>query len=196
VLRGLEPGGDTVFQTRSDQLAIETQGRLQDRVCVIAGPVHTMKKGEVTKLEDLVLLCANCHRIVHVKSPWLPPLLKSIATTKTGDLTFLVTAKGRPFDKWTFGNWFRAACVKAQVPGSAHGIRKASASAVAEGGATEAEMNSPFGWAHGRRESATYIEKASRKRMAKKASKLLFSRTSELGKGEINIKNLKPKDKV
>jgi hypothetical protein len=115
--------------------------------------------------------------------------------TKTGDLTFLITLKGTPFDKWTFGNWFRKACRAADVPGSAHGIRKASASAIAEEGATEAEMNSLFGWSHGSRESATYIEKANRTRMARSASKLLLSRTENLGEGHDISKQLKPKGK-
>jgi 5-methylcytosine-specific restriction protein A len=30
-------------------------------------PVHTMKAGHKTKLEDLALLCANCHRMAHRK---------------------------------------------------------------------------------------------------------------------------------
>lgn len=34
-------------------------------------PVHTMKPGEKTKVADLVLLCSNCHRVVHSKRAWL-----------------------------------------------------------------------------------------------------------------------------
>jgi len=34
-------------------------------------PVHTLVPGHKTRLEDLVLLCSNCHRIVHVQRPWL-----------------------------------------------------------------------------------------------------------------------------
>jgi 5-methylcytosine-specific restriction protein A len=34
-------------------------------------PVHTLTAGEKTRLEDLVLLCSNCHRIVHTRRPWL-----------------------------------------------------------------------------------------------------------------------------
>ena len=34
-------------------------------------PVHTMKPGDKTRLEDLALLCSNCHRMVHAKRPWL-----------------------------------------------------------------------------------------------------------------------------
>lgn len=34
-------------------------------------PVHAMKLGDVTKADDLALLCANCHRMVHAAKPWL-----------------------------------------------------------------------------------------------------------------------------
>jgi predicted HNH restriction endonuclease len=34
-------------------------------------PVHTLIEGSVTKLDDLALLCANCHRVVHSARPWL-----------------------------------------------------------------------------------------------------------------------------
>jgi len=33
--------------------------------------VSDLKFGEKTTLEDLALLCANCHRMVHTKRPWL-----------------------------------------------------------------------------------------------------------------------------
>jgi 5-methylcytosine-specific restriction protein A len=34
-------------------------------------PVSSLRPGERTKIEDLVLLCPNCHRMVHVRRPWL-----------------------------------------------------------------------------------------------------------------------------
>jgi len=34
-------------------------------------PVSEMSEGNITRVEDLVLLCSNCHSIVHVKKPWL-----------------------------------------------------------------------------------------------------------------------------
>ncbi|QNJ90964.1 HNH endonuclease [Mycolicibacterium fluoranthenivorans] len=46
-------------------------------------PLHA--SGETrTKLKDLVLLCANCHRMIHRKSPWLTPdqLLERIGLAK------------------------------------------------------------------------------------------------------------------
>ena len=35
-------------------------------------PLHT-SGDTTTKLEDLILLCSNCHRMIHRKSPWLTP---------------------------------------------------------------------------------------------------------------------------
>lgn len=34
-------------------------------------PVHTLTPGEKTRLEDLALVCSNCHRIIHARRPWL-----------------------------------------------------------------------------------------------------------------------------
>jgi hypothetical protein len=34
-------------------------------------PVSELKPGQKTRLEDLALICANCHRIIHRKRPWL-----------------------------------------------------------------------------------------------------------------------------
>jgi 5-methylcytosine-specific restriction enzyme A len=34
-------------------------------------PVHTLVAGSKTSLEDLALVCANCHRMIHARRPWL-----------------------------------------------------------------------------------------------------------------------------
>ena len=34
-------------------------------------PLHTLEPGSRTKLSDLALICANCHRMVHSARPWL-----------------------------------------------------------------------------------------------------------------------------
>ncbi len=34
-------------------------------------PLHTLQPGDKTKLADLALLCANCHRVVHSQRKWL-----------------------------------------------------------------------------------------------------------------------------
>lgn len=70
-------------------LALEKSGGLKCEVCcfdfaAIYGkrgegfmechhtiPLQDLKPGARTRLEDLALLCANCHRMIHVRSPWL-----------------------------------------------------------------------------------------------------------------------------
>ena len=34
-------------------------------------PVSQIKAGQKTKIEDLSLLCSNCHRMIHRRVPWL-----------------------------------------------------------------------------------------------------------------------------
>ena len=34
-------------------------------------PVHKMKRGDTTTLDDLALVCANCHRMIHREKEWL-----------------------------------------------------------------------------------------------------------------------------
>ncbi|WP_244216286.1 HNH endonuclease [Phytopseudomonas daroniae] len=34
-------------------------------------PLHTLEPGQKTRLDDLALLCANCHRVVHAGRHWL-----------------------------------------------------------------------------------------------------------------------------
>lgn len=34
-------------------------------------PVSELGENEVTKVEDIVLVCANCHRMLHRKRPWI-----------------------------------------------------------------------------------------------------------------------------
>lgn len=39
--------------------------------CHHTAPLSSLKPGTRTKLEDLLLVCANCHRMIHVRKPWL-----------------------------------------------------------------------------------------------------------------------------
>ena len=34
-------------------------------------PVSDMTEGDSTKVEDIAILCSNCHRMVHKRRPWL-----------------------------------------------------------------------------------------------------------------------------
>jgi integrase len=99
--------------------------------------------------------------------------MASIAATKTGDLSYLVTERGTPFVKESFGTWFRKACKRAGVPGSAHGLRKAGATRAAENGASDLELMAMFGWTSAKM-ATHYTRAASRKVLAKRgADKLL-----------------------
>ncbi len=39
--------------------------------CHHTRPLHTLRPGEKTRLLDLALVCANCHRMIHAGRPWL-----------------------------------------------------------------------------------------------------------------------------
>jgi integrase len=109
--------------------------------------------------------------------PILGPLADSIAATKTGDLTFLVTADGHPWVKESFGNWFRDVCRAAGCPGSAHGLRKAGAVRAVERGATERQLMAIFGWSTSKM-AQLYTRAADRSRLARDAAQLLLPEQS------------------
>lgn len=137
---------------------------------------------------------------VTVVLPLLPPLERSIAATKTGDLTFIASESGRGLSKESFGNWFAEACVAAGVPGRAHGLRKAGATRAANNGATESQLEAIFGWRGGGMASL-YTRKANREKLARGAAALLmpepkpntYSRTSLSGAGT-SAKNIGESD--
>jgi integrase len=83
---------------------------------------------------------------VEVCIPILAPLAKSLEATRIGDLTFICTARGLPMNANVFTVWFRAAAKAAGCPGSAHGLRKASATRMAEAGGTTAQLKASYGW--------------------------------------------------
>lgn len=98
-----------------------------------------------------------------------PELQAVIDQSPLGELVLVGQLNGSPMTKETFGNWFGKAAKAAGIPGNGHGLRKTLATMLAESGATEAQMNAAMGWADGSKESATYIRKANRERMAAEA---------------------------
>ena len=102
--------------------------------------------------------------------PMPEPLARSIAATRTGDLTFLVTERGLPFVKEGFGNWFGAVCRATGCPGSAHGLRKAGATRAAENGATDKQLMAFYGWRDGKM-AAHYTRQADKLKLAQQAAK-------------------------
>ena len=80
-------------------------------------------------------------RPVDIDIPVHQDLAKIIDGTPSRHLTFLVTDFGKPFSVAGFGNKFRAWCDEAGLSRcSAHGLRKATAARLAEGGATPHEI--------------------------------------------------------
>lgn len=99
----------------------------------------------------------------------LPPLAAALDAMGGEQMTYLVTAKGKPFEPASFGNWFRKACNAAGLPHcTAHGLRKAMSRRLAESGATSLQGRAVTGhktdamFAH-------YAAAASRESMANEA---------------------------
>jgi integrase len=110
---------------------------------------------------------------VDLEIPILPELQAIIAASPTGDLTYLVTDFGRPFSIKGFGNKFRGWCNEAGLPHcSAHGLRKAAATKMAEAGASANQLMSWFGW-KSIQEAERYTKAASNKKMAGDCATLL-----------------------
>jgi integrase len=67
--------------------------------------------------------------------PIVPELKEALDATPCGHLTFLVSARGKPFAPNSFGNPFRRWCIEAGLDGfSAHGLRKAGCRRLADAG--------------------------------------------------------------
>ena len=103
---------------------------------------------------------------MRVEIPMLAALKATIEAGPTGDLAFIVTRRGTPFNKGALGTAFVEAARAAGVRGkSAHGLRKAAATRAAENGATERELEAIFGWSGGRM-ATLYTRSANRSRLA------------------------------
>lgn len=109
----------------------------------------------------------NEHRNpIDIDIPVHPDLLASIDATPTGNMTFLMTEYGKPFTANGFGNKFKDWCRQADLPGcSAHGVRKASATEMAENDATPHQIMAVTGHTS-LKEVERYTKAASRSKMA------------------------------
>ncbi len=107
-----------------------------------------------------------------IQLPVASDLAAIIDASPTGDLIFLVTEYGQPFTSNGFGNWFRDQCHDAGLPKcSAHGVRKARATILAERGATDRQLMAVFGWSS-EKEATKYTKAANRKKLAAMAMAL------------------------
>ena len=137
-------------------LLLYTGGRREDAVRL--GPQH-VRDGRVRFTH-----AKNEHRHpIQVDIPLHPRLATTIAATRSGHLTFLITAYGKPFTPAGFGNAMRDWCDQANLHHcSAHGLRKACATALAEAGATPHEIGSVTG--HQSLEEVERYTRAARKK--------------------------------
>ena len=106
---------------------------------------------------------------IALEIPIRPELQTIVDASTTGNLTWLITALGKPFTATGFSNKFRDWCDQAGLPHcSAHGLRKAAASRLAEAGKTKAEIMAITGHRTSK-EVARYTRAASQKKLAERA---------------------------
>jgi len=109
--------------------------------------------------------------------PILPTLRASIEACPTPrgntvSMTYIKNAYGRQFTPAGFGNWFRDRCDEADLPHcSAHGLRKAAATRLADFGATTHQIAAVCGMSLQMAE--LYTRKVNQKRLAKQAAPML-----------------------
>ena len=116
---------------------------------------------------------------VELKIPVAPELRKVLDATKNNHLQFLVTEWGKPFSSNGFGNKFRRWCDEAGLHHcSAHGLRKACATILAEMGCSDKEIMAVTGH-RSTKQVGCYTRGADQGIMATKAMKRLTSALSE-----------------
>jgi integrase len=141
---------------------VGTKGRL---AFDLLGPQHA---------RDGVLSLVQEKTGTAVDVPLHPKLRASMDATPSGHLSFLVSALGRPYDRGSFGNWFRKLSDDAGCQGlSAHGLRKAAGTRLADLGCSTHEIASVLGHSSlGMVE--LYTKSARRKQLSRSAMKALI----------------------
>ena len=113
---------------------IGTKARLAFGLLLFTG----QRRGDVVKMgpqhdHDGVLSIVQEKTGTPVVIPLHPKLREIIDATPSGHLSFLVTHFGKPYTAPGFGNWFRELANEAGCPDvSAHGLRKATATRLAD----------------------------------------------------------------
>ncbi|WP_316203360.1 tyrosine-type recombinase/integrase [Bradyrhizobium sp. SZCCHNS3051] len=111
--------------------------------------------------------------------PLHPELMKALDALPRSNLTFLLTEKGAPFTAAGFGNWMRDRCDEANLSHcSAHGLRKAAATRLANIGCSNEQIKAITG--HRSDASlAPYTRAADQVRLARQAMARLVETDSE-----------------
>jgi integrase len=127
LLKGNNPDGfhtwtEEEIKRFEDRWPIGTRERLALDLLLYTG----FDRGDVVRLGrqhvkngQIEFRMAKARGVGMVYPPMLAVLAATIAASKTGDLTYLITESGTQFVKESFGNWFREAARAAGCPGSA-----------------------------------------------------------------------------
>jgi integrase len=122
-----------------------------------------------------------------LKIPVSPELAAVIEATPIDNMTFLTTAFGKPFAAAGFGNWFREMCDEAGLSDfSAHGLRKAACTRLAQAGCTAHEIAAISGH-RSLSEVARYTRAADQEAMAEAA--MAKVRTSRVKQADPRLSN-------
>lgn len=159
----------TVEEVRqfNDRWPVGTRERLALALALFTG----LRRSDLTILgrqhvKDGVITIRTEKTGAMVYVPIFSILQATIDATPTGDLTFLTHSRGKPFGNAdSLGDWFKRACIAAEVPGRLHGLRKAGATIAADEGATAHQLMAMFGWTS-LTEAERYTREANRKRAA------------------------------
>jgi integrase len=117
-------------------------------------------------VKDGVLSLTTEKKGVEVWLSITPALAKALKAGPTGDLVWIVGARGRPMAKEALGYWFIQACKAIGLADcTPHGLRKACAIRYALQGKSERELNAIFGWTDPAM-AAHYCRMADRRRLA------------------------------
>jgi integrase len=127
---------------------------------------------------------------VKVEAPMPPELIAAIEACPAPpeSLTFLVNEWGRPFTEDVFTLWFRKQIAAAGLPNTcrAHGLRKASCTAMANAGCVPHEIMSVSGH-RTLREVVRYTEAADRRRLAAQARAKVASAATARAEAASNV---------
>ena len=121
--------------------------------------------------------------------PMRPDLAQVLASASRAHLTFLTTERGAPFTSAGFGNWFRDRRNEAGLPQcSAHGLRKAAATRLANAGCSSDQIRAITGH-RSLAEVAHYTKAADQQRLARQAMAMQIGaeREQELSSPSIRL---------
>jgi integrase len=127
--------------------------------------------------------------------PLHPELKAMLAALPKTNLTFVVTARGAAFTAQGLSAWFKEQCREAGLPHcSAHGLRHANATRLANAGAGVNQI-AAFTGHKSLREVARYTAKADQARLAQQALRLQLGAESEQELSNLRTQIVKPRAK-